>query len=162
MRYGVCWLETSTNFLSAFMVCLNSSANLMCSWSCQVSPSAANRACNDTSLSFRSVLNRLSSSAKRRTCSGSMIAWAIVSLSVCFCGSPGRPVFQPGGPALLKAALFHPARQILTTPACYGALSPSLWVALGWPWGGLRVALGFLSLGYQHALGWLAGGLGWL
>src|ERR1035441_1974121 len=116
-RYGVCWLETSTKRLSAFMVCLNSSENFTCSWSCQVSPSAENRACNDTILSLRSVLNRFSSSAKRRTCSGSIIAWAIVFLSVCVCGSPGRRVLPDGASDLPKLALFPPARQILTTSA---------------------------------------------
>src|ERR1035441_6814459 len=158
------------------MVCLNSSANLMCSWSCHVSPSAAKRACSDTILSLRSVLNRLSSSAKRRTCSGSMIAWAIVSLSVCVCGSPGRRVFAPGAPDLLKPALFPPARQILTaTPACprRSHRTPCLLhsaffilhsfvggfgVALGWLWGGFGVAFGWLWGGFRVALGWPWGG----
>src|ERR1035441_1598776 len=116
-REGGCWLDISTNFLSAFMVCLNSSENLICSWSCQVSPSAEKRACKDTILSFRSVLNRFSSSAKRRTCSGSMIAWAIVFLFVCVCGSPRRRVLTPVAPDLPKPALFPPSGQILTTVA---------------------------------------------
>ena len=128
-----------------------------------MSPSAANRACNDTILSFRSVLNRLSSSAKRRTCSGSMIACAIVSLSVCVCGSPGRPLLQRRAPDLTKPALFLSARQILTnSPAFPRAFSrlvapfrcplthhvspftPGSFGALRWLSGGFRVALGWL------------------
>src|ERR1035437_9438534 len=99
------------------MVCLKPSENLMCSGPGQLSPIAEKRACKDTILSFRSVLNRFSSSAKRRTCSGSMIAWAIVSLSVCVCGSPGRRGLVPVAPDLPKPALFPSARQILTTVA---------------------------------------------
>ena len=33
----MCSLDSSTNFLSAFIAVLNSSANFSCSWSCQVS-----------------------------------------------------------------------------------------------------------------------------
>jgi hypothetical protein len=62
------------NFLSAFIVCLNSSANLTCSWSCQVSPSAVNRAWSVAIRASTSRLNRCNSSANRRTRSGSMMA----------------------------------------------------------------------------------------
>src|SRR2546429_3201960 len=65
------------NFARALIVCRNSSANLACSWSCQVSPSAANLACNSVILFWRSWLNRFSSSAKRRTSAGSMTAFDI-------------------------------------------------------------------------------------
>src|SRR5688572_26884389 len=65
------------NFLSALTVCLNSSENFVCSWSCQESPSEPKRACNDPSRFWRSWLKRCSSSAKRRTCSGSIMACGI-------------------------------------------------------------------------------------
>src|SRR2546430_7882591 len=65
------------NFARALIVCRNSSANLACSWSCQVSPNAANLACNRVILFWRSWLNRFSSSAKRRTSAGSMTAFDI-------------------------------------------------------------------------------------
>ncbi len=41
---GVCFSDTSMNFLKTFMVTTNSSANFPCSWSCHVLPRAANRA----------------------------------------------------------------------------------------------------------------------
>src|SRR5688572_11037124 len=65
------------NFLSALTVCLNSSENFVCSWSCQESPSEPKRAWSDPSRFWRSRLKRCSSSAKRRTCSGSIMACGI-------------------------------------------------------------------------------------
>ena len=70
------------NFARALIVCRNSSANLACSWSCQVSPSAANLACNSVILFWRSWLKRFSSSAKRRTSAGSMTAFDIALSSL--------------------------------------------------------------------------------
>src|SRR3954467_4625712 len=67
----------------ALIVILNSSENFVCSWSCHESPSAAKRACNDPMRFWRSRLKRCSSSAKRLTCSGSMIACGINVLSLC-------------------------------------------------------------------------------
>src|SRR2546430_2356370 len=85
------------NFARALIVCRNSSANLACSWSCQVSPNAANLACNRVILFWRSWLNRFSSSAKRRTSAGSMTAFdiALPSLRV--------NTFRPAGDSSWQA-----------------------------------------------------------
>src|SRR5436190_21336680 len=99
------------NFFIAFIVCLNSSANFPCSWSCQVSPSAAKRACKETMRSCRSLLKRFSSSANRRTCSGSITACAIIVLSH-YTGTSGQ--FSPNPRCYRKPALFWATPQTLT------------------------------------------------
>ena len=62
-----------------FIICVNSAENFSCSWSCQLSPSAVNLDIRLPLRSRMSSLNRFSSAAKRRTSSGSIIAWPMTS-----------------------------------------------------------------------------------
>ena len=96
-------------------------------------------------------------------------SWTL-SRTILAASSTSTPIPSPGNQAILYFAI----KPVSAPNETALRLSRQEWagsrlvnhgafhLALGWLWGRIAVALRSQSLGYQHALGWLCCGFGWL